>query len=416
GLEFDQVFIPGLARQSRSQIFPDIMRQANPATSARYIPFELRGDNEVLPRFMGNLSAFTEELKVRAEQEERRLFYVALTRAKKRVVCSGAYWYYPSGMFEALQSPMGLSEYWKEIRAFPDVTVIGEAELPEENPLIERRALRARNWPPAGRRAPDPLFPHGIAEAVKAARETSQLDETLFPVDSLPSGPPVPRALPVSAVVTYATCPKKFYWSYVRPLPRRPSSAARVGTIVHAFIEQHGKGQISLYDPEEFEEREPGEESARIAELKEAYKGSRFPGMKLVAAERAFTLVIDDVVVQGRIDAIFEREDGGWEIVDFKTGRTREPDGPERWQLDLYALAAQEIWGRAHTDLTLTFAYIGSNDEQRYEARPASELRDSLAVTLKAIAAGSFDPAVSPACEHCDFRRDCAEGRAFLAR
>lgn len=417
GLEFELVFVPGLARGDRAQIFPDTTRQANPATSWRFLPFELRGDRDVLPRFTGNVSAFTDELKVRAEEEERRLLYVAVTRAKRRLVCSAAHWYYPSGMGEALKTPMGPSEYWKEIRAFEGIEVIGHVEPPEENPLILRRAARAHTWPQPARRAHDPLFPAGLAEEVKRAREATTPDETLFPLTPASTGPPVPRALAVSSLVTYAQCPKRFYWSYVRPLPRRFSAAARIGTIVHAWIEQLGKGQITLYDPEEFEDRAPGEDPTRVAELKKTYERTRFASMRPERIEQAFSLVLGEVIVQGRIDAIFPRAGGGWEIVDWKSGRAPAEEGSQRLQLDLYALAAQEIWGKRPEDLTLTFVYLGEGEaaERSFEARAAEDIRKEILAGLDAIAAGAFVPAPAHMCGSCDFLRDCAEGSAFLA-
>ena len=59
--------------------------------------------------------------------------------------------------------------------------------------------------------------------------------------------------------------------------------------------------------------------------------------------EQPFTLYIGEgISVQGRIDAIYEREDGTWEIVDFKTGKS----DPDPLQLAIYARAVEEIWGR----------------------------------------------------------------------
>ena len=56
--------------------------------------------------------------------------------------------------------------------------------------------------------------------------------------------------------------------------------------------------------------------------------------MKPLMVEQPFTLYIGEgISVQGRIDAIFEREDGTWEVVDYKTG-TSDPDP---LQLAIYA-------------------------------------------------------------------------------
>jgi CRISPR/Cas system-associated exonuclease Cas4 (RecB family) len=283
------------------------------------------------------------------------------------------------------------------------------------NPLLERRAARAKSWPPAARREPDPLFPDGLAAAVADARARTEPDPSLFPPVE-PASPPRARMLPVTSIVTYAQCPKKFYWSFVRPLPRRSSAAARIGTVVHSWIEQEGRGQIALVDPSSFEERPPAPDDDIIQSLKKAFENSRFHEKTPVMAERAISLVVGDHIVQGRMDAIFERDGGGWEIVDWKSGRGPEEEGAERWQLDLYALAAQEIWGKKPDELTVTFVYLGDQTERSYPARTAEEIRDELEETLTSIAAARFEATPGPRkCVFCDFKRDCVEGRAYLA-
>ncbi|HJT38368.1 MAG TPA: ATP-dependent helicase, partial [Actinomycetota bacterium] len=296
GLEYDVVVVPGLARGARSQIFPDTSRRANPITSPKDLPVELRGDAEVLPKFTGNLSAFNDELKVRAEEEERRLLYVVVTRARKRLICTAAHWYFPSGMDEALTEPLGPSDYWHEIRGSGNVEVIIESECPSVNPLLERRAERAKVWPQPARRAPDHLFPDGLAAAVEDARARTTPDDSLFP--PIEMGPPArPRALNVTSIVTFNQCPKKFYWSVVRPLPRQSSRAARIGTIVHSWIEQEGRGQGTLIEPDDFEERGPDLDQDTMTRLKDSFRRTRFSGVRPVKSEQPIALVVGNHIV-----------------------------------------------------------------------------------------------------------------------
>ena len=59
--------------------------------------------------------------------------------------------------------------------------------------------------------------------------------------------------------------------------------------------------------------------------------------------EQPFTLYIGEgISIQGRIDAVFEREDGVWEVIDYKSGRS----DPDPLQLAIYSRAIEEIWGR----------------------------------------------------------------------
>ena len=65
--------------------------------------------------------------------------------------------------------------------------------------------------------------------------------------------------------------------------------------------------------------------------------------MTPLMVEQPFTLYIGEgLSVEGRIDAIFEREDGVWEVVDYKTGAS----DPDPLQLAIYARAVEEIWGK----------------------------------------------------------------------
>ena len=438
GLEWDVVFVPGLAEAKRSAIVPDTSRQPNPVTQPATLPFDLRGDREVLPQYDGNIKAFRQELRDRALEEERRLCYVALTRARDLLVCSTAYWY------EGPRDPFWPGRFYEEIAGDPACDeMLPRPECPEENPLIAFRAERALGWPPAGRPDDaDDLFPNGWHQAARdpsvveglAGRlpaeerrdfedalashiERIELIETNAAVDARP---PAPRTLSVSALLEYERCPKLFYWTYVRPLPRRPSAAARLGTDVHRWIELQSRGQGVLFDVEEQEpDLSPEERLAGPgleASLRQNWRASRFAGKTPVFTERPFLLALDGFIVGGRIDAIFARDDGGWEIVDYKTGRVPPSDDPVAGlQLDLYALAAQEVWGKTAGELTLTYFYVA---EEKETTRPAGDIEATRARVVEAlgrIAATNFQPQAGEQCTWCSFLEFCEAGQDFLA-
>ena len=99
GLEWPVVAVPGLARSETggAAVFP-----ARPATStswtanARLLPFPLRGDRDELPSLAGlepeDLDAHLAANAARDAREERRLAYVAVTRAEQLLLCSGYHW------------------------------------------------------------------------------------------------------------------------------------------------------------------------------------------------------------------------------------------------------------------------------------------------------------------------------------
>jgi RecB family exonuclease len=199
-----------------------------------------------------------------------------------------------------------------------------------------------------------------------------------------------------SAVITYAQCPKRFYWSSVRPLPRFSGPAARIGTEIHAWIERRARGQgqlLEMDDRPDLTDEELAGDPGRVERLRDAFMTSRFADVSPLFAERAFLLRLGDSSVGGRIDAIFGTVDGPWEVVDWKTGRKPSAADPTAGlQLDIYGLAAVEIWGKAsgrrHPHVLLP-------RQRRRGHPPDGRPRRGAAAgagSLDAIAAGEFDP------------------------
>jgi DNA helicase-2/ATP-dependent DNA helicase PcrA len=167
GLEFDTVFVPGVAHQ----LLPDDRVQNNPAERGKSLDFELRGDREMLPVFQGDLKAFWRALKDQALIEERRTCYVALTRARRRLLVSGAHWY-----GDEVSKPKAPSVFLEELAAWGEETgeaTVDRGEGPgEENPVFGYRDRFVRDWPgPALRSEPDPLFPTGAPGSPNASTD-----------------------------------------------------------------------------------------------------------------------------------------------------------------------------------------------------------------------------------------------------
>ena len=167
GLEFDTVFVPGLAQG----ILPDLTIQHNPAERGKSIDFELRGDAAILPAFDGNLSKFKDALREQELIEERRTCYVALTRARRRLFASAAHWY-----GDDVQKPKPPGQFLEELAEWAHETGLAAADLgaepPEENPLVGYRERFVRDWPgPALPPGGDDLFPEGWRRAALDASE-----------------------------------------------------------------------------------------------------------------------------------------------------------------------------------------------------------------------------------------------------
>jgi DNA helicase-2/ATP-dependent DNA helicase PcrA len=445
GLEFDHVFVPGMA----TDLLPSTRIQQNPAERGYSLDFELRGDAAILPTFDGVLSRFKEDLKAQEIIEERRTAYVALTRARKTLHVSASAWYGEN------QRPKGASMFFDELAAWAaeggeaDVALADPGGDDGENPMLGYRLELVRDWPgPARREEGDDLFPEGWrAAALEAAARggvQASFVDALEPedrrgfdavvadrralaahlrereaADATVGVEGVPRSISASGVIDHARCPKRFYWTTVRPLPRFSGPAARIGTEIHRWIERRASGQgrlLELDDQPDLTEEELAGDPGRVERLRQAFLASRFAGRTPLFAERAFLLRFGDFTVGGRIDAIYGEPDGPWEVVDWKTGRRpADDDRLAGLQLDVYGLACVEIWGRDPASVTLTYAYLATGEEATRAMDDPAEVRARIASSLEAIAAGSFEPRPGPQCVHCDFRAFCAEGRAWLA-
>jgi DNA helicase II / ATP-dependent DNA helicase PcrA len=440
GLEFPMVAVAGLSAGTardgspKHGIFPDA-RVADPRR-AQGFPYELREDAGHLPRFTGNARAFRGELEERALEDERRLFYVALTRAKQLLVLTAAWWYQGSE-----KTPKGPGPFWTEAADHPAVDVLIRAERPEASPLTER--LRARvSWPPPGRRpedTDDPVFPEGLAEAVERERAMPGTLEARVPpgqadafraaaeagrhllgvarVESTPARVEPPRILSVTQVLTYARCPRDFYWSVVRPLPSPPKPAARLGIVVHRLLERRGRSLPDLLDGDDL----AGDLAAGLAapELIELatrnFAATRYASLPPPDAEVGVVFRIGPWVLRGRIDAIYRTpgseaaggDPGGEvELVDWKTGRVIDQTEGGLDQLAIYALALRELGQLPQGGCAVTYCYLGGG-QPRTETRdlgPADldRQRALLETILSALDHGEYQRACGrPECETC---------------
>ena len=229
-------------------------------------------------------------------------------------------------------------------------------------------------------------------------------------LDDLPpaTAPASPR-LAVTGLVSYARCPRQCFWDVVerRPRPLRP--AARIGSLVHGWIEREAAGQASLLAAED-------EPDAWIAELKAAFLASPWASRRPRAVERPFVLSAGPTTVRGRVDAVYDRDDaGGLEVVDFKTGRRpATDDAGAGFQLDLYALAAVDCWGRDPAEVRTTEWYVreSAGVTRDWDGAALDGVRERLADLLAGVAAGRFDPVPGSYCGRCAHVAACPSGQA----
>ena len=431
GLEWDTVFLPALAKD----IFPArSLGYDNPAQYARYLPYELRLDAAGLPPLEGPKQERDRLLREHHQRGEWRAAYVGVTRAKRRLYPTGAFWY-------TATQPKPPSPLFEVLEACPAVDVLHTADEPGAPP--ERLVI-----PDLGG-APDPLFPDGWQEALRAAVADPQwarnrsgdgraaydarVDQLEILLDSLPDPAPS-EAMPgvagtsVTGLVTVARCPQQFYWSEVDRLPRRPTAALRRGVDVHRRIELHNRGQVpfedvadDLYDAVDVSAGTDGNDAATSGRSPyDVFLESPFAKRRPRFIETPIDLKIGEGRVRGRVDAIYEPEPGLWEIVDYKSGSAR-PDPALAVQLEAYAIAAAT--GAVSPDLpdriAVSFLYLGNDAamEVRTEVDDVwlADAEVRLNELMVRVMGDDFPPTPSEACHRCDFRRFCGAGQDFVA-
>ncbi|MFE5732477.1 UvrD-helicase domain-containing protein [Streptomyces sp. NPDC056528] len=182
----------------------------------------------------------------------------------------------------------------------------------------------------------------------------------------------LPAYLSASQVLHLAADPDGFARELARPLPRPPQPAARRGTRFHAWVEsRHEELPLPFLGPEELPggEEFAGEpeilDERDLEELKEAFARTPYARRTPYRVEVPVHLTLAGRVVRGRIDAVYrDPETGAYEIVDWKTSRTRSADP---LQLAIYRLAWAEQHGLAPEEVAAAFVYVRTGEV----ARPA---------------------------------------------
>ncbi|MBB5133872.1 DNA helicase-2/ATP-dependent DNA helicase PcrA [Thermocatellispora tengchongensis] len=395
GLEWPVVVVPGLSqlRSKSGALATGTVFPARPVTSPRWtenprkLPYPLRGDARDLPRLGGltkeELAAFDEECRERDLMEERRLAYVAVTRAHYLLIASGYRW-------GSAAKPLEPSDFLLEIRETCG-RVAHWAPDPEEgaaNPLLAEPAQAI--WPvtPEGARYEAMLDGARLVEAALDGRsspgdehtplrererermEAWQRDTELLlrereRVRRRPATiVELPERLTVSQLVTLAADPAELARRVRRPVPAKPAPLARRGTAFHRWLEQRW-GQQRLLDELDL----PGasddiaEADVRLAELQERFEQSEWAGREPLDMEVPFETVIADRVVRGRMDAVFATPDGAYEVVDWKTGEPPRGKAARAAsvQLAAYRLAWAALAGVPLERVGAAFHYVRAN-------------------------------------------------------
>jgi DNA helicase-2/ATP-dependent DNA helicase PcrA len=365
GLEFPHVFLVGCAESK--------------------FPLQRRGDPLALPEAL-----VQEDLSGGGAGghllEERRLFYVAMTRARDELILTSA-------------ADYGTSRARKVSRF-----VVEALDLPSPRPVPRRTSpveALARNAP-----APEPPSPVDvpIPEDERLRLSHAQIDD-------------------------WETCPLKYRYVHVLRVPLLVHHAIVYGHAVHEAVRRHFEARLagrafsaddlveafrSAWVSEGFLSREHEEERRRAGEamLRRFHAEEARAPWAPTAVEQDFAFDVERTRVQGRYDLVIETG-GEVAIVDFKTGEVRDQKAADRraqesLQLDIYALAHLRTKGRLPERVELRFLESGFVASRRPTLEEAAATEERIRVAAAAIRRREF-PAKPTfmACAQCPFRDIC---------
>jgi DNA helicase-2/ATP-dependent DNA helicase PcrA len=393
GLEFPFVVVPDLT----VGVFPSTPKDRHWPKNAFRIPPDALGApiNPLLPEFPSpsgprgvDFKTFTTAAGELATIDERRLAYVAITRAKKKVIASGSWWgptqskqRGPSAFLIDLHEGATRPDVWTETPD-PDATnpLLADVQYltwPIQVDSTKRMAIQqeAELVKAAGIKLHDQsgLSEHEIALVESWQKDIDALVLQASQYESVERLVRLPASLSASQLIALNTNEEVFLKSLVRPMPRQPSSAADRGTTFHSWVETF-YGRRTLIDAESLAGAMDDEiySDEQLQALKSAFESGPFVDRTPVSLEMPFALVLGGRTLRGRMDALFKGtlDDPNaidqWLVVDWKTGKSGSANN---LQLSVYRQAAALTLGVKPDQIQAAFYYVADQD-----VRPAENL------------------------------------------
>ncbi len=406
GLEFDAVFVMGMTQFN----FPGRERTRSDIPDA-LLP-------EALPRGRDAHLA-----------EQRRLAYVAMTRARTHLYLCGfrasdaGYQQKPSAFMQEARAALG-DPASIEVGEAPDRAVL-EAVGATRARLEEavQRAAEAR----AGGDADAEVLADGAANAARAL-VLARAEVLAGPAVAVPPviTARVPRpgvTLSPTDIARYIGCPLAYRYASVDHVPPRWDPNRAVGTAIHVALEAQyrpdatpgGADKVIARFAVELKRRGAAGTAVGIQAMERArkympayIKHVATSGVRPVGVERAFTLKVGPHMVHGRIDRIDSHPAGGHQLVDYKSGRKpqRETEAG-RVVLVAYIEGARQAWGIEPRGAVLEYILDGGRTPVHPDGQERAEALARIRDVADGIAAGDFTPKPGFICRTCDFNLMC---------
>ncbi len=338
-------------------------------------------------------------------EEERRLFYVAVTRAKQ-------------GIFFSWSKDAGGKREKRPSRFLVEAGLIKDLSKDDDD-RIEKKS--------------DPR-----PNILKKNEETKEKKYEL----------PVPKAFSYSQLAAYEKCPRQYWYSFILKVPARGSYAMSFGKTMHStmqkILSEVGKAressQGSLFEDQNSQEKKnepitrdrcleiyeeswidewyPDEKTKERYKkegretVKDFYEKNKENWPKTILLEKGFMVKLkkgnEEYAIKGQVDRVDE-EDEKLKLIDYKTGKVKDKlKFSDKEQLLIYQLAADQYFRQPVK--ALMFHYLKDNSQLSFEAKEKDmdKIKEKIIERVDNIRAGNFEAKPNPqTCKFCDFKDIC---------
>jgi len=365
GLEFKVVFLINLV----SGRFPTINRKET-------IPIPEKLIKEILPSGDYHL------------EEERRLFYVGLTRAKEKLLLTASKYY-------------GTGQRQKKISPFLYESIDEKIILKELNKNVDQKLQLS-------------LLEFKPKKQLIIKKNNS--------INTL-------NAFSYTQIETYERCPLQYKFNYILNIPTSATAALSFGNTIHHTLEDfykeflknksvdlnfltevYKKNWLPIGYLSKDHEDKMKKEGKKI--LESYFKKFHKKNLEILFLEKKFKIKIKDFYVIGKIDRIDRLPDNKIEIIDYKTGK--KPEDKEiknKMQLIIYTLTAVNpgLYKKNLKDVILSFFYLNSGEKISF-SKTKKELQETTGQIIDIVSqikSSNFNPSPGRHCDFCQYKMIC---------
>jgi len=414
-------------------------------------PLQYQAKEFFVPNDLSKGMKTTDDEKALFEQEERRLLYVAMTRAEDHLYLLRAKWYGNN------KNPTKQSKFLDEL-PLDDTSLLQKIEVPA---AVSVPAMRGENALERyqhtlqfqAKRAIHQLHLQTALQHIITLEKVRLVSEGKGPssfnrdafltftendaeIEALMQGHTPclvgeSHTFSASGLSTYERCPLKYKFQHVVHIPSLSRTFFDLGSAVHSVIEHLSKKQKEGIPPTKemalalldtawstaaYESKSHEMEDRATAEtLLDTYLAWQAGNPnRILEAEKRFQISLGGRLLRGVIDRIEETPDGEIVVIDFKTGSKpgtlSKNTIREDMQMNLYSLAIRELYGKLPVKASLYYLSPNKTFDYNPTVESIGTFENRVVNLINAVCAEEFSPTPDyQTCKWCDYKDFCEE-------